>query len=46
MTSRAGIKITAGFWESLQQLGIDAKQLVRKALLPMTIIMDSTYLKC
>lgn len=38
MTSHARIKITAGFWESLHQLGIDANQLVRKARLPITII--------
>jgi len=38
MTSHARIKITAGFWESLYQLGIDAKHVVRKAQLPLTII--------
>jgi AraC-like DNA-binding protein len=38
MASHARIKITAGFWESLCQLGIDVNHVVRKAQLPLTII--------
>lgn len=38
MTSHTRIKITAGFWESLYHLGIDAKHVVRKAQLPLTVI--------
>lgn len=38
MSSHNRIKIPAGFWEGLRQLGIAAHDVVRKAQLPLTII--------
>ena len=40
MTSHTRIKIPAGFWEGLRQLGISANDVVRKAQLPLTIITE------
>ncbi|MCZ0067281.1 AraC family transcriptional regulator ligand-binding domain-containing protein [Bacillus sonorensis] len=40
MTSHARIKIPAGFWTGLRQLGIAAHDVVRKARLPLTIITE------
>lgn len=40
MTSQTRIKIPAGFWEGLRQLGIAAHDVVRKAQLPLTIITE------
>lgn len=40
MTSHTRIKIPAGFWAGLQQLGISAPDVVRKARLPLTIITE------
>ena len=40
MTSHARIKIPAGFWTGLRQLGIAAHDVVRKARLPLTIISE------
>ncbi|HJF32991.1 MAG TPA: AraC family transcriptional regulator [Sporosarcina psychrophila] len=40
MTSHARIKIPAGFWAGLRQLGIAAHDVVRKAQLPLTIITE------
>ncbi|KQL18206.1 AraC family transcriptional regulator [Cytobacillus solani] len=40
MTSHTRIKIPAGFWAGLLQLGISANDVVRKARLPLTIITE------
>ncbi|MFO1446033.1 helix-turn-helix domain-containing protein [Bacillus sp. Bva_UNVM-123] len=40
MTSHTRIKIPAGFWAGLHQLGITAHDVVRKARLPLTIITE------
>jgi hypothetical protein len=40
MTSHTRIKIPAGFWAGLLQLGIAAHDVVRKARLPLTIITE------
>lgn len=40
MTSKTRIKIPAGFWEGLRQLGIAAHDVARKAQLPLTIITE------
>ncbi len=40
MASHTRIKIPAGFWTGLRQLGISAHDVVRKARLPLTIIME------
>ncbi|MBU8787809.1 MULTISPECIES: helix-turn-helix transcriptional regulator [Bacillus] len=40
MTSHTRIKIPAGFWEGLRQLGIAAHDVVRKAQLPLTIVTE------
>ncbi|MFC0413949.1 helix-turn-helix domain-containing protein [Cytobacillus solani] len=40
MTSHTRIKIPAGFWSGLLQLGISANDVVRKARLPLTIITE------
>jgi AraC-like DNA-binding protein len=40
MTSHTRIKIPAGFWPGLRQLGIAAHDVVRKARLPLTIITE------
>ncbi|NBJ69990.1 MULTISPECIES: AraC family transcriptional regulator [Clostridia] len=41
MKSHTRIKIPAGFWEGIHQLGIAPHDVVRKARLPLTIITDS-----
>ncbi|MFJ7637885.1 MULTISPECIES: helix-turn-helix domain-containing protein [unclassified Peribacillus] len=38
MTSHTRIKIPAGFWEGLRQLGITANDVVQQAQLPLTIL--------
>ncbi|MGD6962347.1 helix-turn-helix domain-containing protein [Fictibacillus phosphorivorans] len=40
MTSHSRIKIPAGFWTGLNQLGIASHDVVRKARLPLTIITE------
>lgn len=40
MTSHTRIKIPAGFWAGLRNLGIAAHDVVRKARLPLTIITE------
>ncbi|WP_144699707.1 helix-turn-helix transcriptional regulator [Fictibacillus phosphorivorans] len=40
MTSHSRVKIPAGFWIGLKQLGIAAQDVVRKARLPLTIITE------
>jgi AraC-like DNA-binding protein len=40
MTSHTRIKIPAGFWTGLDQIGIAAHDVVRKARLPLTIITE------
>ncbi|MEN8698224.1 helix-turn-helix transcriptional regulator [Bacillus infantis] len=40
MTSLTRIKMPAGFWTGLQQLGIPAQDLVRQARMPLTIINE------
>lgn len=40
MTSHNRIKIPAGFWAGLRQLGIAAHDVIRKARLPLTIITE------
>lgn len=42
MTSHTRIKIPAGFWAGLRQLGIAAHDVVRQAGLPLTIITEPT----
>ena len=41
MTSHTRIKMPAGFWAGLSQLGIASQDVVRKARLPLTIITES-----
>lgn len=41
MASQTRIKIPAGFWAGLRELGIVPQEVVRKAQLPLTIITDS-----
>lgn len=38
MTPPTRIKIPAGFWEGLRQLGITANDVVQQAQLPLTIL--------
>ncbi|CAM3828945.1 AraC family transcriptional regulator [Aeromicrobium ponti] len=40
MTSLTRIKMPAGFWTGLQQSGISAQEVVRKARMPLTIINE------
>ncbi|KMM59955.1 AraC family transcriptional regulator [Bacillus glycinifermentans] len=40
MSSHTRIKIPAGFWAGLRQLGIAAHDVVRKAQLPLTIVTE------
>ena len=40
MTSHTRIKIPAGFWAGLSQIGIAAHEVLRKARLPLTIITE------
>ncbi|PLR70920.1 AraC family transcriptional regulator [Bacillus sp. UMB0728] len=40
MTSLTRIKMPAGFWTGLQQLGISAQDVVRQARMPLTIINE------
>ncbi len=40
MTSLTRIKMPAGFWTGLQQLGISAQDVVRKARVPLTILNE------
>ncbi|REB07067.1 AraC family transcriptional regulator [Sporosarcina sp. BI001-red] len=41
MTINSRIKMPLGFWDGLRQLGISARDVVRKAGLPLTIITES-----